>query len=76
MITTTHILNWTGLTLLIVGLAYRAGGWRNYWATLKQPMSLSRRVPLDPRYSWWANPMTWLGFGLLVLSYWRSWRGL
>ena len=29
--TTTHILNWIGLTLSIVGLAYRVGGWRNYW---------------------------------------------
>jgi len=29
--TTTHILNWIGSTLSIVGLAYRVGGWRNYW---------------------------------------------
>jgi hypothetical protein len=76
MITPTHILNWIGLILLWVGLTYRVGGWRKHWALLKKPLSLYSRTPIDPRYYWWANPMSWLGFGLLLLSYWRSWRGV
>jgi hypothetical protein len=74
MLTTTHILAWLGITLLWVGLAYRVGGWRKWWARLKQPVSA--RTEIDPRYYWWADPLTWLGFGLLLLSQWRSCSGV
>jgi hypothetical protein len=74
--TTTRILNLVGLILLIVCLTYRVGGWRKHWALLKKPVSEAVCTPIDPRYYWWADPMTWLGFGLLVLADWRSWRGV
>jgi hypothetical protein len=74
MLTATRILDWLGLILLAVGLAYRVGGWRKWWGVLRQPMSA--RVELDPRFDWWATPMSVLGFALLVLSQWRSCSGV
>jgi hypothetical protein len=71
---TAGILRTLGLILLWVGLIYQVGGWRNAWTKLlKRPVFA--RVEVDPRY-WWARPVIWLGAGLLLLSYWRSWEGV
>jgi hypothetical protein len=74
MITTTHTLSLISLALLTVGVIYRLGGPRKWWGVMKTT-PVGGRVEVDPRY-WWAGAVIWLGLGLLVLSQWRSWRGV